>query len=113
MSTRADDLHQQLIDQVAQLRTSEEWLQAMVTAARFHDYSLGNWILLWSQAEQRGTTVTRPAGYRRWQSLDRQVRKGETGYRILAPTTRRVEVDRGDSEETERRVVVLPGGDGV
>jgi antirestriction protein ArdC len=105
MSTRADDLHQQLIDQVAQLRTSEEWLQAMVTAARFHDYSLGNWLLLWSQAEQRGTTVTRPAGYRRWQSLDRQVRKGETGYRILAPMTRRVKVDRGDSEETEHRVV--------
>ena len=38
--------------------------------------------------------------YRRWQSLDLQVRKGETGYRILAPMTRRVKVDRGDSERS-------------
>ncbi|MFP4554781.1 MAG: ArdC family protein [Actinomycetota bacterium] len=105
MSSRAEELHQDLLEQVAQLRTSEEWLEAMVTAARFHDYSFGNWLLLWSQAEHRGTTVTRPAGYRRWQSLGRQVRKGEKGYRILAPVTRRVKVDRADDEDTELRVV--------
>lgn len=63
MSDRAGELHQQLLDQVTHLRTSEEWLQAMTLAARFHDYSLGNWLLLWSQAEQLGTKVTRPAGY--------------------------------------------------
>jgi len=105
MSVTADQLHRQLIDQVARLRTSEEWLQAMVTAARFHDYSLGNWLLLCSQAEERGTTVTRPAGYRTWQHLDRQVRRGETGYRILAPVTRRVKDDRADTEEKERMLV--------
>lgn len=105
MSTRADELHQDLLDQVARLRTSEEWLQAMVTAARFHDYSFGNWLLLWSQADQRGTTVTQPAGYRKWQSLGRQVRKGEKGYRILAPVTRRVKIDRGEEEDTQLRVV--------
>jgi antirestriction protein ArdC len=105
MSDRADELHQQLLDQVRRLRRSEEWLQAMITAARFHDYSLGNWLLLWAQAEQRGTTVTRPAGYRRWQELGRQVRKGETGYRILAPVTRNVTADQHDSEDKERTVV--------
>jgi antirestriction protein ArdC len=105
MSDRAEELHQQLLGQVRRLRTSEGWLQAMVTAARFHDYSLGNWLLLWSQAEQRGTTVTRPAGYQRWQKLGRQVRKGETGYRILAPVTRKAIIDRGDSEDEERSVV--------
>jgi hypothetical protein len=30
-------------------------------------------------------TVTRPAGYRTWQSFDRQVRKGEHGLKIFAP----------------------------
>jgi hypothetical protein len=59
VSDRAGELHQHLLDQVTQLRTSEEWLQVMTMAARFHDYSLGNWLLLWSQAEQRGTKVTR------------------------------------------------------
>jgi antirestriction protein ArdC len=102
MSDRADQLHRQLLDQVAQLRTSEEWLQAMTAAARFHEYSLGNWLLLWSQAEERGTTVSRPAGYRTWQSMGRQVRRGERGYQILAPITRRV--TRDDEDEPERVV---------
>ena len=97
MSDRTDQLHRELLDRVAKLRSSEEWLQAMTAAARFHDYSLGNWLLLWSQAEQRGTTVTRPAGYRTWQSMGRQVRRGERGYQILAPITRRV--TRDDEEE--------------
>ena len=105
MSTvTADDLHRELLDQVSRLRTSEEWLAAMVTAARFHDYSLGNWLLLWSHAEHRGTTVTRPAGYRTWQQLGRQVRRGERGYRILAPITRKVAGEEGDTEESERIV---------
>jgi antirestriction protein ArdC len=105
MSIRPEELHHQLLDQVRRLRTSEEWLQAMITAARFQDYSLGNWLLLWAQAEQRGTTITRPAGYRRWQELSRHVFKGETGYRILAPVIRKVAVDQGDTEQIERRLV--------
>lgn len=104
MSDRADELHHQLLDKVTKLRTSEEWLQAMTAAARFHDYSLGNWLLLWSQAEQRGTKVTRPAGYRTWQSMGRQVRRGERGYQILAPITRRITRDDTTDDESERVV---------
>ncbi|MGI9023785.1 MAG: ArdC-like ssDNA-binding domain-containing protein [Acidimicrobiales bacterium] len=39
-------------------------------------------------ASQRPEGVTRVAGYRRWQSLGRQVRKGEQGIAILAPVLR-------------------------
>jgi antirestriction protein ArdC len=104
MSDRADQLHQDLLDRVTQLRSSGEWLQAMTAAARFHDYSLGNWLLLWSQAEQRGTEVTRPAGYRTWQSMGRQVRRGERGFQILAPITPRITRDDTTDEERERVV---------
>ncbi|MEX2132807.1 MAG: toprim domain-containing protein, partial [Acidimicrobiia bacterium] len=45
---------------------------------------------------------SRVAGYRTWQKLGRQVRRGERGLGILAPVIRKVEVT--DSEE-ERRVV--------
>lgn len=100
----ADELHQQLLEQIGQLRTSEEWLAAMITAARFHDYSFGNWLLMWAQAEPRGATVTRPAGYRTWQKLGRQVRKGERGYRILAPMIRRVSREDTKTDEPERIV---------
>ena len=38
------------------------------------------------------------AGYRAWQKLDRQVRKGEKGIKILAPLMRRVEREGDDGE---------------
>jgi len=100
----AGELHEQLLEQVGRLRTSGEWLAAMVTAARFHDYSVGNWLLLWSQAEQRGTAVTRPAGYRAWQQFGRHVRRGERGYKILAPIIRRLPAEEADDEEPRRIV---------
>ena len=61
-------------------------------------------LLMWSQAEQRGATVTRPAGYRTWQKLGRQVRRGERGYRILAPMTRRLPGEDAETEEPKRIV---------
>lgn len=104
-SDRAEALHRQLLERVGELRTSKEWLEAIVTAARFHDYSFGNWILLWSQAEARGAQVTRPAGYRAWQRLGRQVRRGERGYQVLAPITRRAKRDDKDDEEPGRVLI--------
>lgn len=103
MRVSADELHAELLDRVSRLMSSEEWLDAMTAAARFHDYSFGNWLLLGSQAEARGATVTRPAGYRTWQQMGRQVRKGESGYRILAPVTRRIE---DEAKDESQRIVV-------
>jgi hypothetical protein len=40
------------------------------------------------------------AGYRTWQSLGRQVRKGEQGIQILAPVSRRVTVENDDNSRT-------------
>jgi antirestriction protein ArdC len=102
-SERVEALHAELVDRVSALRSSAEWLEAMTVAARFHEYSFGNWLLLWSQAERRGTAVTRPAGFRTWEQLGRHVRKGERGFQILAPMVRKVR-DDNDSDEP-RRVV--------
>jgi len=64
------------------------------TAAKFHSYSLGNLLLIGAQAPQ----ATRVAGFRTWQSLGRQVRKGERGIAILAPCTYRPKAaDRTES----------------
>ena len=102
-------LHTQLLEAVRGLRSSEGWLEAMVAAARFHDYSLGNWLLLWSQAAQRGTVVTRPGGYRTWQRLGRRVQRGERGYRILAPMTRRVTDTDSDGNAKDETCRVVTG----
>ena len=105
-SARRDDavdrLHQQLQDSLQELVTSEDWQLALAVAARFHDYSFANSRLIWMQALARGFTPSRVAGYRRWQELERHVRKGERGLQILAPVIRKVELEDG---EEERRVV--------
>ena len=102
-SEALERLHGQLRDSLHTLITSEDWQQALAVAARFHDYSFANTRLIWSQALSRGFQPTRVAGYRTWQTLGRQVRHGEAGLQILAPLTRKVEVE--DGEEEERRVV--------
>jgi len=78
-------MHEQISDGVAALVESQEWRAMLDTAAKFHSYSLGNLLLIGAQAPQ----ATRVAGFRSWQSLGRQVRKGERGIAILAPCTYR------------------------
>ncbi len=114
-SDAAAQLHAQLEESLWALVTSEDWLAALEVASKFHDYSFANAQLIAIEAHRRGITPSRVAGYRKWQELDRQVRKGEKGIPILAPIIRKtpdLEPDhtpaatRADSkEESERRVV--------
>jgi hypothetical protein len=76
-----DDLLSLLSDGIRRLTTSEAWLEWMRTQSRFYRYSFGNTLLIgWQRPD-----ASMVAGYRRWLELGRQVRKGETGIRILAP----------------------------
>lgn len=83
-SDRADRLsetHDQLVSAVEAITTGDDWRGMLEVAARFHHYSANNVFLIMLQRPD----ATRVAGYRTWQSLGRQVRKGERGIRILAP----------------------------
>jgi hypothetical protein len=64
----------------------------LAAAARFHSYSSRNCLLILSQMP----TATQVAGYRTWQSLGHQVRKGERGIGVIAPV-----VYRNIEEEAE------------
>jgi len=84
MTARADKLteaHDLLVSSVESLTSGEDWARMLEVAGRFTRYSAGNVFLI---AVQR-PDATRVAGYRTWQSLGRQVRRGEHGIRILAP----------------------------
>lgn len=97
-NTRAAELLEQLHAGVADLATSEDWLAYLAVARRFHHYSFWNTIAILAQFPE----ARRVAGYRTWQRLGRQVRKGETGIRILAPCTyRRLVVDSETGEESD------------
>lgn len=81
---------------VDELRNSDVWQRWLGIAAKFHRYSATNQLLILTQRPD----ATHVAGYRRWQALGRQVRKGETGIRIMAPRT------RPDPDDPDRKMLV-------
>jgi antirestriction protein ArdC len=83
---------------VRALLSSDGWQAWAQTRATFHDYSMGNCMLI---ALQR-PDATRVAGFRAWQQLGRQVRKGERAIRIMAPMSVKDRDEQG--EETGERV---------
>jgi len=79
---------------VDEVRASETFRAYLDTQAKFHSYSWHNCMLI---AMQR-PSATQVAGYRQWQKLGRQVRKGEKSIAIIAPCTYKREVERDDGE---------------
>jgi antirestriction protein ArdC len=93
---KLDALHQKLTQSVEALVTGEDWKRALEFAARFRSRSFNNTMLIYVQhyaAFGQGRVPepmpTYVAGFRQWLSLNRQVRKGQSGYAILAPVTAR------------------------
>jgi len=80
--------HAELEQRVADLQHDENWLAYLDTMSKFHHYSMLNQLLIAAQRPD----ASRVAGFRKWQELGRQVRKGEKGMSIFAPKTRRVPV---------------------
>ena len=78
--------------------TSAGYQAYLRTMAKFHHYSFANSLLIYAQKP----VATRVAGYRAWQSLGRQVRKGETGIKIFVPFTKRL--DDPETGEEDKRV---------
>lgn len=85
---------------VAGVLTDEGFANYLRGMARFHIYSPNNVLLILVQRPD----ATRVAGYRTWQSLGRQVRKGERGIRIVVP--RRARVAPEDEHEDDRSIIV-------
>src|SRR3712207_5497160 len=69
-------------------------------SSKFHRYSFNNQLLIFLQRPD----ATLVAGFRRWQELGRQVRKGERGISILAPCRYRakIEDEHGDEQTVHR-----------
>lgn len=94
-----------LAEEVAALRSGEDWQRFLGFQAKLHRYSPNNVMLIAAQHAQAHAAglVDAPvpsvvAGFQAWKALGRSVVKGQHGYAILAPVI------------GMRRVVV--GGDG-
>lgn len=104
---RTQRLQEQIGEQVAELANSDAWQAMLDFARRFHTYSLNNMLLILSQFPE----ATKVAGFRKWQSLGRQVRQGERGIKIFGFAERRIKTSEdggSESELPERKVRFFP-----
>lgn len=81
---------------VSDLMTSDGWKRSLDFRRKFRAYSFFNVTLILAQRPD----ATLVAGFRRWNEVDRFVKKGEKGIAILAPLLRQ------DPEHPENRVLV-------
>jgi len=89
----------QLSEETDRAKQSEVFRAWLLAISRFHNYSYGNQILIWSQRPD----ATRVAGFHTWKQLGRSVKKGEKAIRILAPITRKWDEERdGESMKVSR-----------
>ena len=102
---------------VENIFTGDKYAQYLQTRSKFHRYSFNNTLLIAMQRPD-ATLVT---GYRNWQSMGRQVKKGEKGITILAPVpikrkreqeildqNRKPLLDADGKPRTEEVEVVIP-----
>ena len=100
MEAQAIDKTQALFNRLegglAQLLESGDWKNYLLTQSKFHRYSFRNILLVLFQKPN----ASRLAGYRTWQELGRQVKKGEKAIQILAPLKRKLEQvnEQGETE---------------
>ena len=88
-----------LMDELS-LGHSEALKHYLTVMARFHKYSWGNCLLIYSQRPQ----ATHVAGFHSWLKLGRCVRKGEKGIVILAPMVGRKKSDDQLTEDEKTRL---------
>ena len=97
---QAEALQTQITEQVEALRDSGAWQQFLDFAQNFHSYSLNNLLLILSQ-NRNASAVT---GFRKWQELNRQVRKGEKALKIFGYGEKKMTAE----EEAEAEAHNLP-----
>lgn len=108
---KLDALHEELTAAVESLVSGEDWKQALEFAARFRARSFNNTLLIFVQHQAAFEAGRVPelvpsyvAGFKQWQTLGRQVSKGQSGYMILAPVTGRFATATPKVAESWRRL---------
>ena len=94
---KIDEVLRRLKSGVDSIQESDNFREFLLTMSKFHDYSIGNLMLIMLQKPE----ATRVAGYTTWKNLGRYVRKGEKGIAILAPCMPPKQTKVVDSEDEE------------
>ena len=100
-----DSIMQSLESGVEELFTSNRYQEFLKTMAKFHNYSFNNTMLIAMQRPD-ATLVT---SYKNWQSMGRQVMKGEKGITIIAPAPYKKMKQKEVLDENQRPIMGTDG----
>lgn len=100
-----DSIMQSLESCVEELFTSNRYQEFLKTMAKFHNYSFNNTMLIAMQRPD-ATLVT---SYKNWQSMGRQVMKGEKGITIIAPAPYKKMKEKEVLDENQRPIMGTDG----
>ncbi|MFC2052395.1 ArdC-like ssDNA-binding domain-containing protein [Chloroflexota bacterium] len=100
---KIDEVLKRLKEGVSDIQESGNFKQFLLTMSKFHDYSIGNLILIMMQKPE----ASRVAGFKTWKDLGRWVKKGEKGIAILAPCMP-PKGHKAEPEEDEEEINVSP-----
>ena len=92
---------------IKDLFQSDRYAQYLTTMSRFHKYSVNNTMLIYMQKPD----ATLVAGFNKWRDqFERNVKKGEKGIKIIAPTPfkKKMEMEKIDPD-TQRPVLNADG----
>lgn len=101
-SFSVQDAMDQIEKAIENISSNESWLNYLAFQARFPYYSFNNTMLIYYQLP----TARYVCGFNRWKEMNRYVRKGEKGIRILAPCRYKLETDESPLSDDDPRYIV-------
>lgn len=101
------EITERLEQGVKELFTSERYMEYLKTMSQFHNYSFNNTMLIAMQKPD----ATLVAGYQAWQKkFKRQVKRGEKGIQIIAPTPIREKEEVEKFDPVTNEPILRPDG---
>jgi len=100
MNDKLRAAHEKLQQAVAEIASGDDWKRMLQVVSKFHRYSFNNHLMIFLQRPD----ATVVAGFNRWKSLGRFVKKGEKGIAIFAPCKykTKVETENGGEQNVQQ-----------
>ena len=103
MNDKLQAAHDKLQVAVAEIVSGDDWKRMLKVASNFHRYSFNNHLMIFCQRPD----ATLVAGFQKWKSMNRSVKKGEKGIAIFAPCAYKTKVE--DDQGNEKTFKQLRG----
>ena len=107
---RLKDITDSIETGIRELFESDKYRQYLATMSRFHKYSVNNTMLIYMQRPD----ATHVAGFNRWRDqFGRNVKKGEKGIKIIAPTPYKKKIEEAKLDPDTRLPMLDVDGNAV